>query len=609
MRGLALLFWAVTLPAFCLPATGQSVQARISSATIGTEEALMYSLEITGADPNQITVPSPPDATGLQALSQIPSQSTNISWVNGNVTQSITYSWRYQPLEEGEARIEPAEVEVGGTLFTSEPITITVVPQSQRPRPPARRSVFDVLSDPFPDTQTEEIGERDVFIRVTPSTTQPFVNEQVLVSYELFFREGMQPRNSRLADSWDAEGFWREDIPIEGRPMPRTSIENGIRYNSILVKRVAVFPTRSGTLTIDPLRISTEVFAPGAFGFGNSLFGRRSAYQEIVRSSPPVTIEATPLPADAPDEYRDAVGQYTMEAQLNRSDTEIGEPLELVVRISGAGNIATLEGPEVRLPGSFEQYEPEVTTRNESTATLAQGTKTYSYVMIPRANGEYTIPPLRFAYLDPASATYRVLERPLPTIRVSGVVPAVAPTSRLASGFPVDDIAGPLRPERWVPYPPTPLHHRWWLYTAVGMPLLFLAALAVWQRRVSRLQRDVAWARGRKAHPLARRHLKQAMALYQADERRLLFEELERAVLGFVGNRLNIAELGLTRSSLDTTLADAGMSASTRTRVADFLTACDEGRFAPENPERARMDMAMQGASELIVLLHERLRA
>ncbi len=593
-------------------AEAQSVDALVNSATIGTEEAVAYTIAVSGAAFSEVTVPTPPEATGLQLTSRAPSQSTNVAWVNGEVTQTISFSWRYRPIAEGEATIGEATVEVAGNTYATTPITVVVVPQSQRPAAPARRrSIFD----PFPDMLTEDaaaeiaIAERDVFIRATPSSTTPYVNEQVTISYELFFRQGMQPRNSRLADSWDAEGFWREDLPVEGRPMPRTSIEDGLRYSSIVVKRIAVFPTRSGSLTVDPLRIATEVFSPGGLGFGRSLFSRSNPYQQIERNSPEISMDVKPLPPNAPQGYRDAVGSYTMEARISRAQVEVGDPVELVIRIAGEGNISTLEGPAVQIPGAFEAYEPEITTQSESTSKLARGAKTFTYLMVPRANGTFTISPLQFSYLAPATGEYVTLEQVLPAIRVSGTAPAAVATSTLATGFPVDDIAGPHIADRWTAYPAVPLHRRWWPYVLIVAPLIVLAALAAWRRQATRMETDVAWARGRRAHPLARRHLKRALQLSKQGAPRALFVELERALMGFIGNRANVAELGLTRPQLDAELARRGVPGDTRKKLQDFLVTCDAARFAPEAPGRMQMEHAIAVASELIGSIEQGLRA
>ncbi len=587
----------------------QSVQALVDATTVGTEEIVTYSIEVSTTDLSQVATPTPPGAQGLELLSPSPSRSTNMSWVNGNVTQSITFSWRYRPLSEGEARIEQTTVNIADTPNVTAAITLQVVPQSQRPtRTRARRSIFDPWPDPLAAEPDPQVEERDIFIQAIPSSTTPFVNEQVTVSYELVFREGMLPRNSRITDSWDAEGFWREDLPVEGRPMPRTTILDGLRYNAIVVKRIAVFPTRPGRLTIDPLRIATDVFAPASRGLGG-IFSRRPAYQEVLRSSPEIAMEVKPLPRGAPNGYQDAVGTYEMNAQLSRSEVDVGEPVELTIQISGEGNISTLEGPDVTLPGAFEQYDPEVSTRSRGSAQVAAGTKTYSYVMIPRTNGEFSIAPLRFSFFDPKESTYRTIERALPPIRVSGTATEDVPLSTFSSGFPVDDIAPPLPPGRWVPYPPRPLHLRWWIYVALVAPLLAMGVVALWRRHTVRMETDLAWARGKRAHPLAKRHLRRAVKLHRRDEARALFEELERAVLGFICDRMNISERGLTRPQLLAALQEAGVQTVTLGAVQEFLSECDAARFSPSRPDRARMDQALQTAAGLIARLKEVIRA
>ena len=598
MLRLPTLLFTLVLVAACPAAWAQapSVQALVNTPTIGTEEAVTYTIEVQNADLAQVTVPSPPSATNLQLASNNPSRSTNVSFVNGNVTRSVSFSWQYLAQSEGSAELGATTVSIAGTDYTTEAITVTVVPQSERPaRPQRRRSVFD----PFPNPVQPDVAvtEQDIFIRAVPSSRSPYVNEQVTITYELFFREGMQPQNSRLADSWDAEGFWREELDVEGRPIARTSVENGIRYSSIVVKRVAVFPTRSGPLTVDPLRIVTEVFTPAAFG-RSLLLGRQ--VQVVERSSPPVTMEVWALPSGMPSAFREAVGQYTMEAQISKSEVEVGEPLELVIRIAGRGNISTLEGPDVQLPGAFDAYDPEVETSSQVSGVLAGGTKTFRYLMVPRTNGTFSIDPIRFSYFDPADVTYQTITRTLPAISVVGTSDRVIAGSMLSTGYAVDDIAGLLPAGAWTVFPAIPLHQRSWFYAAIVVPLLLLGVLALQQRRAQRLKTDITWARGRRAHPLARRHLKQATRLKQAGEASAFFAELARAVLGFVGNRLNIAEVGMTRSQLADALVDAGVAAEICERLAAFLDTCDAARFAPEDPDQDALDRSLQDAGDLI---------
>ncbi len=149
----------------------------------------------------------------------------------------------------------------------------------------------------------------------------------------------------------------------------------------------------------------------------------------------------------------------------------------------------------------------------------------------------------------------------------------------------------------------TPLYSSPWTYALLALPLVLLALLLGYRRYTTRLATDAAYARNRQAHPLARKHLKQAEALLHRDEPRAFYEELERAVLGFIGNRLNVAELGLTRAQLDGRLADAGLDQALRGDLLRLLEACDHARFAPDRPSSIQMEASLDEARRLIIAL------
>ena len=581
-------------------ANAQEVNGLVDATTIGTEELVTFTLEISGAELDQLTGLTAPEAQGLRLLSPSPSQRSSTSIVNGRVSHTVGYVWRYQPEGEGEAQILSTTVEIAGKSFATEPVSITVVPQAQRP-PRQRRSIFDpfgIFEDPQPAQAPPQVGERDVFIQAIPSAHEAYQNEQVTINYELYFKSGTQPRNSRLADSWDAEGFWREELDVSERPVPRTTVIDGQRFNVIVLKRVAVFPTRSGELSVDPLRIATEVLPTGEDLFSRPFFSL--GYVDVERASPAVAILSKPLPAGSPPEFSGAVGQYTIRASLSTETVEVGEPLQLVVAVQGTGNIALLEAPEVTLPGIFEAYEPEVSTSMANEGTQVRGSKHFTWLLVPRSNGTFVIPPIRYAYFSPNAERFMTDEVVLPQITVTGTASSTAAVSATSQGFPVDDIAPLVRTPNWMPATRTPLHRRAWLYALLLGPLLALGTTFFVRRRVTRLATDTAWARQRRAHPLARKHLKQATALSKQNAPEAFYEALERAVLGFIGNRINVAELGMTRAQVGTTLSDAGIAEALRIDTVEFLEACDAARFAPQRPEEAQMQVHLAEASRLL---------
>jgi hypothetical protein len=586
-----------------------SVRGSVSEATVGTEETVTFTLEVEGVTFSDVEMPEPPETEGLVLVTPIPSTQRNMTFINGQLRQSVGFSWSFRPVREGGARIGAARVTAKGKAYETRPISVQVVAQGQRPqrRP---RSAFPSLAPPpdarQPDGEAPAVDERDLFIKVVTSKRQALQNEQVTLEYLLYFRDGIQLRHSRLAGSWDAEGFWREEFDVETRPIPRAVVENGLRYNVITLKRVAVFPARAGTLRIDPLQIETEAYVPYRSGDPfDQFFSLRNRFDTIELASPAVSVEASPLPAGAPAGYGGAVGSYRMTARVSRSTVEVGEPVEVEVTITGAGNLATLPAPPLPAPGVFEAYDPQVNATITRTGALIQGTKTFTYVLVPRSNGTFALPDMAFAFFDPARRQYETLRAPLATIRVTGTATTPATATETASGLPVDDIAGLLPAGRWMAPAGTPLHRQTWPYAALAAPLVLLAALYAYRRHATRLATDTRYARNRVAHPLARKHLKQAEALLRQGHHRAFFEELERAVLGFIGNRFNVAEQGLTRPQLDARLATLDVAAETRQELRALLEACDLARFSPVVPERAEMEHARDRAARLIVALDQ----
>ncbi len=597
-----------------IPVRAQSVRvtASVSQSTIGVEEALSYKIQIDGVSAGDVQRPSPPEASGLSLAQPVPSTQQSVSIVNGRMTQSVAYEWLFHPEGEGTAEIASATVLVKGETYRTEPVQVTVVPQAQRPRQQARRDPFSPFNSlrrapREPADSPPAISKQDIFIRAIPSDRQVFRNEQVNVEYHLFFREGMQLRQSRLADSWDAEGFWREELDVERRPIPKTVVENGLRYNTIVLKRVAVFPTRTGQLTVDPLKIEAEAYVPSrsADPF-DQFFSFRPRYEPVEVASAPIAIEVSPLPGSAPENFLGAVGAFRVEAQVDRNEVEVGEPIQVELRISGTGNIATIEAPHFEPPGVFELYDPQVNTVIDRSGTRIRGTKTLTYVLVPRSNGVFQIPQVALSFFNPEHGRYETLS-PRPTsVRVTGT--SVAPTATLTStsGLPVDDIAGLLPSVRsWSRLGRLPLHRVVWTYVLLVLPLVALIGAMAYQRHSDRLSVDLSYARNRRAHPVARKHLKQAEVLLSQNNPRAFYEEIERAVLSFIGNRLNVAELGMTRQELIVALQQHRVSEDIQRMLLELLDECDRVRFAPIPPNREAMNTACDRASTLIVQLDQ----
>lgn len=614
------LFFALLVLAVPAYAQEVNVQASVSETTIGTEEAVTYSIVVQGVAAGDVTAPRPPEAEGLALLQSAPSTQQSVSIVNGRMSQSVTYKWAYRAAGEGNAVINGTTVQVKGKNYNTQPIGVSVVPQSERPQRQARRrsplDPFGAFRQPPASPSSNEpaapqIGKNDIFIRALPSARRVVRNQQVNIEYHLYFREGMQLRQSRLADSWDAEGFWREELDVQRRPVPKTVVENGLRYNTIVLKRVAVFPTHNGTLTVDPLKIEAEAYVPmrNVDPF-DQFFSFRQRYEPVEVASPSVRIEVLPIADDAPASFTGAVGSFQLEARVDAEEVEVGETVQVELKLSGTGNIATVELPTFEPPGVFEQYDPQISTSIDRTGNRIRGSKTLTYVLVPRSNGTFQIPEIEMSFYNPARGRFETI-RPRPSsVKVTGTPTAPVAALRTSSGLPVDDIAGLLAvPADWKKLDVKPIHQRGWVYGLLLLPLLVLGGFYAQHRYQAKLAGDVMFARGKRAHPVARKHLKKAEELLARQDARAFYEEIERALLSFVGNRLNVAETGMTHQQLDALLSYKDVDAGIRQQLIGLLQECDRVRFAPILPDQAEMNTACDRVSTLIVQLDEIFKA
>lgn len=607
--------WMALLPAPTAAQDEVRVEARVNATTVGADDVLTYTLTVRGAPLSSVQMPAAPGTRGLSALQSMPNTRREVVYRQGALQQSVSFAWEYRPLREGTARIEPVEVEVQGETHATAAIDVRVVPQSQRARRRTgaraqRPSASGGGADGEAEERNDGFAEDDLFIRTSVSKRRLYLGEQSVITYRLFFRRGINLRHSRLAGAWDAAGFWREELDVSSRPVPRSSLEDGERYQSIVLKRVAVFPTRTGTLTIDPLRIDTEAERSRRAYGSSRFFSLRGRSEELRIASDSVTIEVQPLPGGAPSSFGGAVGTFEMEARTPRPDVAAGDPVEVAVRVTGRGNIATLEAPAVTVPSSFERYDPSARMSVARGGDFVRGTKTFTYTFVPRESGSFQIDPVPFSYFDPEAEQYETLRTDAVTLRVRGGAEAPpAAAGQLGSGLPANDIAGVLpAAARWVRTAEAPLYKQPWAYAVLLVPLALLAGLLAVRRRTDRRAEEAA-RRQRAARPHAEEHLAEAERALDRDRPRAAYEHVERALLGFIGHRLGIAAHGLTRAQLGARLAEAGVPDETRQTLDALLEACDRARFAPAAPIAGGAPQALAHARTLLDALDDALAA
>ena len=573
-----------------------SVSAEARPPEVGTEETVTFRIEVQGAPRSVIETPAPPTTTNLVLQESTPMTEREVSFDRGRLTRRITFAWRYRPMRVGIGRIQGTTIRVRGDPYTTDEVRVRVVPQSQRPRRPSQARGTPL--EPTDPDRRAGLGPRDLFIRAAASADTAYQNEQVTAEYRLFFRPGVRLRQCRMADAWDAPGFWREELDVASRPTPRAQELYGQTYRAIVLKRVALFPTRTGVLEVDPLRIETEARAQPRLGRRDGPVPR-SRYEPVTLASEELTVAARPLPPGAPPSFEGTVGQFELEVDVRPDSVAVGEGVELTVRIRGSGNVATIAPPPIEVPSAVEAYEPVVETEVDRGGDEIRGTKTFTYTLVPRSSGRHALPPVRFAYFDPATEQYETLRAALPVVRATGEAEPRA-RSRTGEGLPVGDIAGPIeQSDRWIRIDRRPLYARPWPYVALLVSIALAAGGVAYRRRRPEQVHPAADGQALDAaHPAfdeARRHLRR-------EERRPFYRAVERGVLAFLEARLDLprAASGMTGEALDRRLADRGVSRADRERLREVLTDCSEAQFTPAEPAPDAMEETLDRAEALL---------
>ncbi len=595
---------AVAILALPAGALAQSVRAFLSQNPVPVNGQFVLNVEVSGSQSTDGD-PALPDLSAF-AVYLGSGTSTSMQFANGRMSTSHTIQYRFQATREGTFAIGAVTVTVDGRDLRTDPLTIEIsgAPAGGaggRGGAGAREGAGGISSD-------------DLFLTATLSEEQVYVNQPVVVEYRIFTRVDVE--GVSVARQPGTAGFWVEELAAAQRQ--EQVVRNGVQYASQVIRRVALFPTGAGPKRLDPLVIEAQVrvqrrsqFRRDPFGaFGDSLFGRRVP---VSVASNALDLEVLPAPPGAPASYSGFVGSLSVSAGVDRTEAETNDALTLRLDVGGSGNIRTLPEPALNLPSAFEVYPPEMSEEVEPTAEGVRGSRVYEYVIVPREPGRVTIPPVELAYFDPERGAYATASSDAIDLSITGDPgPApVLPGGRARAGVDLQRedirfirIAAPSFRAR-----DGSLFRSAGFWTVAVLPVVALAGAVAVRRHRDRLAGDVAWARSRRASKVARRRLARAESLCAPERHREFHAEVGRAMQGFLGDKLNVAEAGLIHDEIRAALADRGVEAAVADACLDCLERCDRERFAPAEPDPAAMRAMLAEAGRAMTDLDAALTA
>ena len=566
----------------------------------------------------EFTLNAEPDANTFKAPSfegfdviAGPSVSTgsSVQYVNGSITKSFSYGITYVllPQAAGNVTVGAAEAKVGGTTYRTKPLPIEIVNEGEgegsRPRQQQQQGGSGRSDNAQADAQGQ-VAKDDILLRAVVSRSSVYKNEPLHVAFKLYTRVPYVNIVPESAPSFN--GFWSQDLTDPNGARVGRETYNGKVYETRVLYDYLLYPQQVGSLTIDPvdMTVVAQVVvqsrnADPFFGGGREVFNVPRKVQ-----SQRATVTVKPLPSGAPSSFSGAVGSFTMDTQPPADRIAANSGATFTVKISGTGNLTFVQAPKLLLPTSFEQYNVKTTESINTASTGISGYRQFEYPFIARAEGTYDIEPIEFTYFDPQRVQYVTLRsKPLTldiTPDVHGGGDAVVMQGRGMSKEEVkmlgQDIrfiklgGAQLRSER-VPFIFSAAY--WILLLGV---LVIFTMIYVALRKQIRESQNVALVRGKRANKVAVQRFRAAKGYMEEQNRHAFYEEMLRALWGYMSDKFNIPVANLTKENVREELHKRGVSSEDSQRFTAIITQCDEAQYSPV--ESARMhDVYSEGVN------------
>jgi len=542
-------------------AQGVKLRAEVDRPEVAADELVTLTLRVEAAEAPE-SVAFPEGELPFEVVSRAESRASSFSTGGGggvSFRKVTTYRLALRPRGPGPMVIPSIIARVRGNVYTSSPIKVTVLPAGARPG--ARG---------LPRTGTYRGWERDLVLRVELDRTEVFLGEQVTAEVWLLSPLGVTAYEGFKPPLHD--GFWAEELEAPRTLEFKLRTVDGVPTRAYLVQRLALFPTRSGALSVGAFQLDVAVRSAT-----DSPFDLLPQVRRARRTSAPIPLKVKPLPPGAPPGFESVnVGRLVLEARVLEPEVVAGEPFTVQVTATGQANLRALSLPRLPAIAGTRSFEPTTREKLAPRGDRLGGSRAVETVLVPERTGELVIPALSWPVFDPRAGRYEQLQTA--ELRL-GVRPGQA-GGPVSAG--VNTLASGLRPIRTdgalESAGPPPWRGLAFLGLVVAPPLGF-AALALALRARDRTRAGAGARRTRGAGPAARSQLRTARRRLADGEQGPFLAEVDRALLGYATDRLGRPAAGLTREALAAALAEAGAHPPAVKLLTVALEACDRARY------------------------------
>lgn len=515
-----------------------------------------------------------PDLSKFRVLSG-PNQSTQMSWVNGQSSQQITYSYILMAVKEGDYTIGAATATINGEEYKTESFKISVgkgVKVQQNSGGGNNKNKQASVSD-------------DLYIKATVSKSKVYQGEHLVATYKLYTRVNIA--DYEFVKAADLNGFWSQEIDL-GQSQWKQEIIGGYRWHVATIRKIVLFPQRFGNLEIDPLEMKFVV-QQRVQGGGQSVFDQFFGKVENVEynlKSKPIKINVLPLPEPAPEGFDGSVGSLDMKVDVSANEVKANEAINIVVKVSGKGNLNLVENPIINFPSDFETYDPKVADKTKTTEAGVSGSKEFDFLIIPRHKGIFTIDPITFSYFNPSTKQYQTITSD--PIQINVLKGDGSSDNMVYSAQNKEDIKILGNDIRYIHTSNIKLvnakesfYGSWKFYLALFLaPILFIVAF-IFRNKIRAAQRDIVGMKSKKAGKVASKLLSSAKQSLTTNNKNEFYENVSKALFGYISDKLNIPASELNQSNIKDKLIAINVAEATTNELIETIELCDMARFAP----------------------------
>lgn len=533
----------------------------------------------------------PPQFNGFNVVMG-PSQSISSSWVNGKRSFSKTYSYILKPTARGSFTINQATIEIDGQTYKTTPKQVEVTAAVDKPN--AEKTVDDV-------------ADESLHLVAEVSKGNPYLNEAVTVVYKLYVSPNISVTNYRPLDNPTYNNFWSQDIPVT-KHTAQNGTYQGKPYRYVVLKRVVLYPQKSGQLDIEPL--SLEIFVDVPTNRRDFFGGRIYTSTSKTVSAGSRTINVKPLPeAGKPAGFSGAVGDFDFSVTTSKTQLNASESLQAKVEVTGKGNLKLFQLPEPELPSSLEVYDPEYEESINTYSTGMEGKVANNYTIVPSFRGKYPIPSISFSYFNPSTGNYKTINSEEINIEViegptsgsanitspSANKQLVVPTGEQFHFININPNLSPIGIDRF-------FGSRLFFILLLAPLLLIPIAIFTFKKREA-IASDVVGNKIKKANKLARKYL--STAKKELGNKEAFYVALEKGLHNYLKAKLHIETSEFSKDKITSILSEKNVDQKDVDGFIALLTSCEMARYSPFS--NVQMQQDYEKASEVISNLDKQL--